>query len=847
MKKKLYIIALIAFFCSFCGNNEKVSLLVCEAKFGYNIFLPLICGEKKSKKNQPKFVHPTYPSKKEIQEKFKTVSAEKANTVGCLSCHNGIENFREEGSMMKASIQAMGKAYGDPGGCVVCHGGQPKATSYEEAHKGFPSKMKSGPKNFYPDPGSLWIARNTCGQSGCHVGYVDNLEKSLMNTEAGKIQGNLHTWGIKEVQNYNVPWGNYDIKDEDGSVPTRGTEEYKKYMAVMTKAHPKQFPKELKQIPLPTVEEIEKDPKLAGFTYQRQQCQRCHVSVKGREKRGDYRGMGCSSCHILYSNDGYYEGNDPTIDKNEKGHLLTHEIKGTRKSGGIPVETCNSCHNRGKRIGTTYQGLMEFPYGSPFGPDGNKQPKLHTKKYLFISDDLHHQFDQSRPGNPIGGMLCQDCHTTIDMHGDGNIFGTTLAQVEIECQDCHGTPDKYPWELPLGFSEEFAKDLTNEKPRGLGDNVLPQTQAYATLYDRKDGYLLSARGNPLGNVVKDGEKVVLHSATGNDFEIPVLKTLNINKTWSSPDAEVAMAKVKNHNRELECYACHASWVPQCYGCHVKMDYSKGKDGKPKMDIDWITSGSANDEQGQTAESTLGVGGIKSMGKAYETRSYLRWEEPVLGRNGEGRITPLMPGCQVIFTVIGRDGKTLINNMIGFAEDEAKAANQKHKPLLIDMAPAQPHSAQRKARTCESCHDNAKAAGYGIGGGVFQRKNNINVIEDLLDQRTGEPIPKRYQVQIPAIPNLNFDLSAIVDRKTGNQIATVGTHWPLSRALNRKERSKLERTGLCLGCHQEMTNKELWNRVNSKEFLDTKAHTRKMNEILKAYYKLKKEEAEENKK
>ena len=80
------------------------------------------------------------------------------------------------------------------------------------------------------------------------------------------------------------------------------------------------------------LEEIEKNPKLAGFTYQRQQCQRCHVGVKGREKRGDYRGMGCSACHIPYSNEGFYEGGDPTINKEERGHLLVHRIQGNRKA-----------------------------------------------------------------------------------------------------------------------------------------------------------------------------------------------------------------------------------------------------------------------------------------------------------------------------------------------------------------------------------------------------------------------------------------------------------------------------------------------------------------------------------
>ena len=457
------------------------------------------------------------------------VSPEAAKEKGCLSCHEGIEEIREETSAMLAQIKGMGAAMADPAGCVVCHGGNPQGLTAEEAHEGVaPGTPATGPQTFYPDPGSVWIADNSCGQAGCHQGYPYRMERSLMNTEAGKIQGNLHTWGVAEVQNHKVPWGNYAVDDPDGDTPSIGTETYKKYVMAMAREFPEQFPKKLDQIPQPSVEEIEKDPKLAGFTYQRQQCQRCHVAIKGREKRGDYRGMGCSSCHIPYGNEGFYEGSDPTIDKQEQGHLLVHRIQGTREAqvkvrddmvySGIPVETCNSCHNRGKRIGVTYQGLMEFPYGSPYDAKGNTQPKLHTKQYLFISDDLHHQYNQSRSENPKGGMLCQDCHSTIDMHGDGNIFGTTLAQVEIECQDCHGTPEAFPWELPLGYSEEFAKELPQDA-RGLGDQVLVETAAYATLYEKKDGYLLSARGNPLGNVVKDGKKVLMASANGLDFEV----------------------------------------------------------------------------------------------------------------------------------------------------------------------------------------------------------------------------------------------------------------------------------------------------------------------------------------
>ena len=752
----------------------------------------------------------------------------RADSLGCVSCHEGIEAIREEGSVMLLSIRGMGSAYGDPDGCVVCHGGTPDATSKSEAHSGTPANMPpTGPREFYPDPGSIWVANQTCGQ--CHPGYVYRLERSLMNTEAGKISGNLHTWGIEEVQDHKVPWGNYEVDDTDGQVPMVGSEAYKEYMAAMIAKYPNQYPTHLDQMPQPTVDEIEADPKLAAFTYQRQQCQRCHVGVRGRERRGDYRGMGCSSCHVLYSNEGLYEGDDPTIDRDQPGHMLRHRIQGTREAGnGIPVETCNSCHNRGKRIGVTYQGLMEFEYGSPFDPSGSAQPPLHTKKYLFISDDLHHQAE-SMPGNPRGGLLCQDCHTSIEMHGDGNIFGTTLAQVEIECTDCHGTPERYPWQLPLGFGEEFGRNLPRTV-RGLSHAAGPEL-GLGTMYPAEDGYLLTARGNPFNNVVRRGEDVILHSATGNDFKVPLLRTISENDAWTSPEAQVAMESVEAHADRLECYACHASWVPQCYGCHVQVNYGQDPAGTPYTDTDWIASGSSRTSDGQTAESHLGTVGLKSPGRVFESRSYLRWEEPILGINGEGRVTPLMPGCQVVFTVFGRDGKAVTLNEIARSPDEARELGQEKIPLALDMAPVQPHSAQRKARTCESCHDNPKALGYGISGGVFQARYAEPIVEDLIDQRTGEVIPNQHRIQIQAIPDLTFDWSTIVDT-LGNQVQTVGTHWPLSRALNADERIRLQRTGLCMGCHREMTNDELWSKLATAGRLTNDQHTELMNTLLK---------------
>ena len=742
-----------------------------------------------------------------------------ATEKGCLSCHEGIEAITT--TPMLDLIKFRGQSYGDMGGCVICHGGDPLAGEKEEAHKGVPAalKEKEGPQMFYPDPGSIWINKFTCGQSGCHTGYSDRLEKALMNTEAGKLQGNLWSWGYQG--DHKVVWGNYDLKDEDGPEPSVGTKAYKKYMAAMMKAHPDQFPTKLKQVPEPKVEDISDNPNHAGLTYSRQECQRCHVGITGREKRGDYRGSGCSSCHIPYGNEGYYEGNDPTINKKEPGHPLVHQIQSTRKNkvkvgdveySGIPTETCNSCHNRGKRIGVSYQGIMEFPYGSPYDGQGDKQPKLHTKNYLFIKDDLHHQIE-SRPENPKGGLLCQDCHTSIDIHGDGNIPGTTLAQVEIECSDCHGTPDKYPWELPLGYGEEFQQDLSDE-PRGLTSDT-PEAMAFATYYPPEDGYLLTARGNAYGNVVRKNGEVILHSASGLDFKVPLLKKINAEDSWRSLDGKVSMTKVANHMKNMECYACHADWVPQCYGCHITVDYSQGK-----TNVDWITNANSRGENGLTEDAKLGTDGLHGPGKVSETRSYLRWETPILGINGEGRVTPMMPGCQVITTVIDKEGNTVVNNKI-WETPEGPG---------LDMAAVQPHTAGRKARTCESCHANPKTLGYGIEDGRFNNKMNEPLYVDL-ETATGQVIPGSAIVQSPAVPGLKWDLSQIVTRE-GKQLVTSGSHWPLTGPLTQEQRDKMERTGLCMGCHKEMTNDALWKKLNSSKVLNDEEHINRMNQLLK---------------
>lgn len=757
---------------------------------------------------------------------FSSVIAAENN---CLKCHKGIESIRQPDSEMMKEIFHIAEKVGYPrNDCIVCHGGNPEATTKEEAHKGtikpFIEGIKTkhgiikGPQNFYPDPGSPWINKYTCGM--CHKEQVMTQYTSLMFTEAGKIQGSL--WGFGGIEGYQHKIGNYNVHTLDIH-KVLGTETYKKYMQEIKKAEPQVYPISMKALPpAPTAEEVEKNPQLAVYTYLRQECLRCHTGVRGRQKRGDYRGMGCSSCHIPYSNEGFYEGSDPTIPKNERGHMLVHIIQGTREAkvkvhgitySGIPVETCTTCHDRGKRIGVSYQGLMEIAYKSPFLEDGSDQPKLHTKHYLHLHADIHMR----------KGMLCQDCHTSIDVHSDGILSGTTLAPVEVECQDCHGTPDKYPWELPLGYGDEVKGEAPAKgKPRGVADTLLEYLKQ-GTKYPKEDGYLLTARGNPFGNVVRKGNDVIVHTAGGKDLKLEPLKKLK-EKGKLNDEAMVAMVHVKAHIDKMECYACHATWAPQCYGCHIKIDYSKGI-----KHPDWIAMGNDRTPDGLTADARGEYEKHLIDGNIVETRSYLRWENPPLAVNGEHRISPAIPGCQTTVTVIGKDGKPLLLNHI-FKIPDVEGAG-KDGQLAIDISPVQPHTIQKEARKCESCHTNPVAMGYGIEEGKLYADPSKPYIVELMTA-DGKVIPKIYKTQINSIPNLKYDWSRFVTEK-GQQLQTVGHHYSGSRPLNNEERAKLDRRGICLSCHQTMPDKDLAVSlmVHVKEYAGIKIDREKHNSIL----------------
>ncbi|MFH1918915.1 MAG: cytochrome C, partial [Planctomycetota bacterium] len=299
------------------------------------------------------------------------------------------------------------------------------------------------------------------------------------------------------------------------------------------------------------------------------------------------------------------------------------------------------------------------------------------------------------------------------------------------------------------------------------------------------------------NVVRDGDKVIVHATAGKDIELKPLKRIEKEKALSL-EGLIAMKTVRGHVGRMECYTCHAAWAPQCYGCHVKIDYSGGK-----TSFDWLGAGHRHLEpecaadRGETGYDTTIPGQIE------EQRSFTRWEEPALGVNGEGRVTPVAPGCQVSATVIGPDGTPITLNRIFRTTPESEGSEAEGQ-LSIDMSPTQPHTMTKGARTCESCHLSDKALGYGIGGGLLTRTPSERVVVDL-ETVDGHILSHDARTQMAPIEGLTADWSRLVTEE-GRQLQTVGHHFKRSRPLNNEERAHIDRQGVCLACHQEIPDR-----------------------------------------
>jgi hypothetical protein len=595
----------------------------------------------------------------------------------CLHCHSGIE--------------AVHAPHIPAGQCVVCHGGDREGFTEEEAHIAAPADWADirGPglppapdgfiKDFAPDqldaldpayvrfinPGDIRAVGETCG--ACHANKVETMPNSVMVTNAGHYFPTLYLAGLQDDQL--AEYGSFPATDPncDESVPGA-------VCGVETLVPP---PAEEIQAAI-DANDADAIEAIAYDHYLAKNCNTCHQAGYPRNNSpGLYRSTGCTSCHMLYTNLGVYEGGDPTIPRGTPTHAARHEL-----TKAIPTEQCAHCHFQGGRIGLLYQGIREGGFGaSSAGPDARPIPETlygHAPGYYFDDEDTTNDFDETPPDVHFeAGMHCADCHVGSDVHGDGRLYSSSKLQVDIRCEDCHGT-----------ILRPATPDAVG-RFRTSGGRPLPQ------LSQREDGSII------LTGIVDGAEHPVAQPAS-----------LLAPGGGGSTEMHRAMAQDENgwsHTDSLTCDSCHTSYNQFCIGCHVSYDLRLSQ-------IDYQT-------------------GLVTPGLTRGSRDMFSLDHLLLGTGVDGRVQTVHPSQQVDMAVFGAtsfgtgDGEVLVGEVLDDGEGGTKVVGK------FRAGPGGPnngfvpffqHTTSRGARDCSACHrrDDSDAelqrvrGVYGFGTGEF---------------------------------------------------------------------------------------------------------------------------------
>jgi hypothetical protein len=586
----------------------------------------------------------------------------------CQTCHVGIEPIHPY----------FGEGKGGEGDCVICHGGDPDATTLETAHvpipsnyddvrgEGLPLAERGYIKDMAPDqldaldpayvqfinPSDIRVVDETCGR--CHPSHAATMKTSIMTTNAGHYMPTRFLAGFQDREAY---YGSYAVSLPN-CTPSPGVS------CELIPLTPAKGPQIL--------DELENDPdaflESAYDHYLSKSCNTCHAAGYPRNNSAHlYRSTGCSACHMIYGKDGVYEGDDEAMPKNHPAYPKVHEI-----TTAIPTEQCATCHFQGGRIGLNFRGIREggFKDTPPNAVPWTESAYGHTAGYYLLDEDGTNDVDETPPDvHYEAGMHCADCHVGTDVHGDGLLHATSKGQVDITCEDCHGT---------------------------VREAVEPGA----------DGNFHTASGRTLPQLSSANGNVVLKGLVDKkDHIVPQVKQV-LTDAEPTSKAHAAMAvndEDWSHADSLTCDTCHSGWNLFCLGCHVTVDLRFSQ-------VDY-----------QTGKKTIGsVGGSREM---YSLDSL------ILGQGISGKAQAVMPSHQVQMAAFAPDGEQVVG---GTVEDETVGAFRKTdaSDANIGFAPFFQHTTSATSRDCTSCHRTgdspeewARVRGvYGFGTGEFMLEN-----------------------------------------------------------------------------------------------------------------------------
>jgi LVIVD repeat len=372
--------------------------------------------------------------------------------------------------------------------------------------------------------------------------------------------------------------------------------------------------------------------------YRASGCTACHV-VYANDRSSEH-----SAQYAPFGNRGFSGSKDPTIPHEESGHPIRHEF--TRS---IPSSQCMVCHvHPGTNMLTTYFGYTWWDNesdGDAIYPKQQRNPtaeerfevsqrnpegaavrglwsdpkfleetgsaefnqKLKSTQFadfhshgwlfraVFARDRQGHLLDEKggrvSPNDPKKfdkaahledihlqkGMQCVDCHFEQDNHGGGKLYAEPRAAIELDCTDCHGTISRPATLLTSGPAapaggthlEALRTPWGERRFEWHGDKLYQRSMMDPHLEWEVVQTLDSITpGNPHYN-----EKSRLAKTLRTD-----------GVTWG--DVPKDESQLAHANSSMTCYACHTSWTPNCFGCHLEM---KADEKRPMLHNEGLTT------------------------------------------------------------------------------------------------------------------------------------------------------------------------------------------------------------------------------------------------------------------
>lgn len=424
-------------------------------------------------------------------------------------------------------------------GCLNCHRMEGLTNSHNPdsigcfgCHRGNPFSLSKelAHKNLIKIPGNLENAKLTCGNSACHPDLFYRVNNSIMTTMSGIVSVNKFVF-----DELNSPEGIFRIKDI-GHSPAE--------------------------------------------THLRNLCVSCHLSNEKKEYgriNQNSRGGGCLACHLNYSTEAENQLNIYSHSKIKENNIPKVHPSIDLK---ITNEHCFGCHSRSGRISTNYEGWSEIL------PEEHQSIEKQIMKLedgrIFIKqeEDVHHK----------AGMDCIDCHISLEVMGDGNIYSHKEDQVKIKCEDCHSE------KLNIVHSKDFDYE-TNKiiKMRGFSEDtiLLGLNKSKITFTNQ-----IKIERNKVFLITKNSQRKLELRKPSEECRLPA-------------------------HQNLSCQSCHTSWVSNCITCHTNYDknadgfdwlenkYVKGSwiETAGNFEVDFPTLGIVKDKEGNYRVSTFVPGMI----------------------------------------------------------------------------------------------------------------------------------------------------------------------------------------------------------------------------------------------